>query len=71
MCRILEYVHLKKLIIEMLPENLDDLLPICKEIVDTSGSVPINPGDGINYWLVAFFNNCLIINSIFLSIYYC
>ena len=55
MCRILEYGHLKKLITGIFAENLDDLLPICKEIVDTSGSVPINPGDGINYWLVVFF----------------
>lgn len=31
----------------------DNLIVTCHAIVDTSKSAPINPSDGISYWLIA------------------
>ena len=32
---------------------VDDLVPTCHEVEDTPKIPPINPSDGIKYWLIA------------------
>ena len=47
-CKICEYLEE----CECIKSFIDDATVTCDEIVDTAESVVINPGDGINYWLI-------------------
>ena len=37
---------------ECMKSIVDDILVTCDEIVDTPKSTPVNPSDGLDYWIV-------------------